>query len=433
MDPRIPVSKVENITYPGKDDPAASEVKAGMLERKSKYLKSYTPGWSVLIISRVWNVSLTSRRYVLSATHLHEFKSPDRISTQTPVMSLPLSDQKLGSHSNSDSSSHKFMLKGRQSGGMHKSHAWVFRAESYDTMMAWFSDIKTLTEKSGVERDAFIRRTHARSVSGGSHKAGSISDGSALDEDEADHVPYSAQASQAELPKEEQKPQRPNPGGRFPSLLSINRDSQVPLSPSSTSENSGDREVVAAASALPGAGLMASNTAKQSHHQKLASGEGFDGSNEAPVMSDTYSPVEPKQTPFSSTAVQHLQQGQRHSGNYGDWMAPVAAGAGSVGAGAAGVEAQRSREQKQEDQPGLQAVEGHLTNQHVENATIPISQSATGAASGPAAEHAANPAAPIKNLADRPPLDSQPSGTSLGQMHVPGEFPPPSRTTTQQM
>ena len=45
VDPRYPVRHVENIHYPGKDDPAASEVKAGMLERKSKYLKSYTPGW----------------------------------------------------------------------------------------------------------------------------------------------------------------------------------------------------------------------------------------------------------------------------------------------------------------------------------------------------------------------------------------------------
>lgn len=45
VDPKIPIRKVENISYPGKDDPAACEVKAGMLERKSKYLKSYTPGW----------------------------------------------------------------------------------------------------------------------------------------------------------------------------------------------------------------------------------------------------------------------------------------------------------------------------------------------------------------------------------------------------
>ena len=45
VNPRLPVRRVENIHYPGRDNPAASEVRAGMLERKSKYLKSYTPGW----------------------------------------------------------------------------------------------------------------------------------------------------------------------------------------------------------------------------------------------------------------------------------------------------------------------------------------------------------------------------------------------------
>lgn len=45
VDPKVPVRRVEHIHYPGKEHPAASEVRAGMLERKSKYLKSYTPGW----------------------------------------------------------------------------------------------------------------------------------------------------------------------------------------------------------------------------------------------------------------------------------------------------------------------------------------------------------------------------------------------------
>jgi hypothetical protein len=45
VDPRVSLRSVENITYPGKDHPAAAEIRAGMLERKSKYLKSYTTGW----------------------------------------------------------------------------------------------------------------------------------------------------------------------------------------------------------------------------------------------------------------------------------------------------------------------------------------------------------------------------------------------------
>lgn len=48
VDPKSPVRQVSHITYPGKDHPAAIEVRSGMLERKSKYLKNYTPGWYVI-------------------------------------------------------------------------------------------------------------------------------------------------------------------------------------------------------------------------------------------------------------------------------------------------------------------------------------------------------------------------------------------------
>ncbi|USP73370.1 hypothetical protein yc1106_00644 [Curvularia clavata] len=219
VDPDIPLRKLEDIQYPGKYHPATTEVRAGMLERKSKYLKSYTPGW-----------------YVLSPTHLHEFKSADRIYTQPPVMSLYLPDQKLGSRSQPGSSSHKFVIKGRQAGSMHRGHTWVFRAETYDTMVAWFEDIKALTEKSGEERNAFVRR-HAsvRSTSAGSARSAS-SDGG-LEEDEADAVPFSANQSLQEqtMEKSPARPSRPSPGGRFPSDLMVNRNLQAPLSPSSGS------------------------------------------------------------------------------------------------------------------------------------------------------------------------------------------------------
>lgn len=175
-----------------------------------------------------------SARYVLSPTHLHEFKSADRIYSQPPVMSLFLPDQKLGSHSQPGSSSHKFMLKGRQTGSMHRGHSWVFRAETYDTMMAWYEDIKSLTEKTGEERNAFVRK-HARSISGGSMKASSVSGDSGLEEDEADQVPYSASASTTKDAEQEEPPKRPQPGGRFPSDVHVNRHLQAPLSPSSDS------------------------------------------------------------------------------------------------------------------------------------------------------------------------------------------------------
>jgi hypothetical protein len=151
-------------------------------------------------------------------------------------MSLYLPDQKLGAHSQPDSSSQKFILKGRQTGGIHRGHSWVFRAESYDTMLAWYDDIKNLTEKTGEERNRFVRG-HSRSFS--SRSAASTS---SFEDDEADQIPYSAEAAAAlrrttsgtsstggMYPEEE----RPQPGGRFPSDVQIRTDLPVRLSGSS--------------------------------------------------------------------------------------------------------------------------------------------------------------------------------------------------------
>jgi hypothetical protein len=124
-------------------------------------------------------------------------------------MSLYLPDQKVGSHSQQGSSSHKFMVKGKQSGSMHKGHNWVFRAETYDTMMAWFEDMRVLTETSGEKRNDFVRK-HARSFSGTSDRGTVSSDG--MEEDEADAVPYSADAASLPSGSQEQKHQRPQPG-----------------------------------------------------------------------------------------------------------------------------------------------------------------------------------------------------------------------------
>jgi hypothetical protein len=207
------------------------------------------------------------------------------------------------------------MLKGRQTGGMHRGHAWVFRAESYDTMMAWFADIKELTEKSGKERDAFVRRSHARSVSGGSMKAQSIggsSDGG-LEEDEADAQPYSSEQSvrgastasaAGQAPNQQygrdmqsgegiysygderldaagwRPPQRPSPGGRFPSDLNVHRGLQAPLSPSSgESSTERDRDTIAAAGALPGSDMpLVQSEAKQQDSEHIAIHSGNENS-----------------------------------------------------------------------------------------------------------------------------------------------------------
>ncbi|KAK8053395.1 hypothetical protein PG996_012696 [Apiospora saccharicola] len=251
VNPDIPVRSPEHIHYPGRDHYASQEIRAGLLERKSKYLKSYTAGW-----------------YVLSPTHLHEFKSADK--SGPPVVSLYLPEQKLGSHSTEGGSSNKFILKGRQTGTMHRGHTWVFRAESHDTMMAWYEDIKALTEKSPEERSTFVRG-HARTLSRSSQRSLS-SDGMVDDEDEEPFVSHENAAAVVASPgsRQDSTSNRPQPGGRFPSDLQVNaqRGMQVPHSPSDASSGfldneyahgvstngnvTNDYEAVAAASPLPG-------------------------------------------------------------------------------------------------------------------------------------------------------------------------------------
>lgn len=271
VDPRVPLRNVESITYAGKDHPAAAEVRAGMLERKSKYLKSYTPGW-----------------YVLSPTHLHEYKSADRVAWQTPVMSLYLPEQKLGSHSQEDSSSHKFMLKGRQTGAMHRGHSWVFRAESHETMMSWYEDIESLSNKTGEARNAFVRR-HVRSISGMSTNS------EAMEDDEADRTPYSAES--VVLGQDRPVSASRQPGGAFPSDVQIDRHLQAPLSPSS-GDSSGGRDMIAVAGSYPEGSTLQDNSRFYSHDGDGASSQ---------VATD--SPADrPKITP--------------HDSYYGDWIGP---------------------------------------------------------------------------------------------------------------
>ncbi|KAI1826312.1 hypothetical protein F4861DRAFT_101870 [Xylaria intraflava] len=245
VDPETPVRTVEHIHYPGQDHFACQEIRAGLLERKTKYLKSYTAGW-----------------YVLSPTHLHEFKSADK--TGAPVMSLYLPEQKLGSHSTKGGSSNKFLLKGRQTGAVHRGHTWVFRAESHDTMMAWYEDIKALTEKSPEELSNFVRGHHARAYSRASQRSAS-SDGMV---DEDDDVPFSADpAVSAPSPRHDSLQNKQHSGGRFPSDLQINAPrgfsspapGSVEIEPVARGSfvNSGDPDhgMIAAAAVLPGSGV----------------------------------------------------------------------------------------------------------------------------------------------------------------------------------
>ncbi len=101
-------------------------------------------------------------------------------------------------------------------------------------MMAWYDAIRNLTQKTGEERNAFVRQ-HARSISAASQTAASVDSDGALDEDEADAVPYSANPSTMDGTTQKKPVERPQPGGRFPSDLQLGRSSRSARSPSSAS------------------------------------------------------------------------------------------------------------------------------------------------------------------------------------------------------
>lgn len=204
-------------------------------------------------------------------------------------MSLYLPEQKLGSHSQEDSSSHKFMLKGRQTGAMHRGHSWVFRAESHETMTSWYEDIESLISKTGEARNAFVRR-HVRSVSGMSTNS------EVMEDDEADQTPYAAGA--AVLAQERPTSAR-QPGGAFPSDVQIDRHLQAPLSPSSGDSSAG-RDAIAAAGSYPdGTGALQDNSRFYSNHEI-----------------NNASPQVASQSPASQPRM------SRHDSYYGEWIGP---------------------------------------------------------------------------------------------------------------
>jgi hypothetical protein len=99
VDPSIPVRTFKDIDYPGMNQ--ITLIRSGRLERKSKYLKSYSSAF-----------------YILTAVgYFHEFKNSNMGDLQ---VSLFLPSCKLGGHSSLSDKSHKFALKGSQSSAMHR-------------------------------------------------------------------------------------------------------------------------------------------------------------------------------------------------------------------------------------------------------------------------------------------------------------------------
>lgn len=140
IDPELPMRHLRDISYKHQYDPLTYKVLCGFLERRSKFLKSYSRGF-----------------YVLTPSFLHEFKTCDRKKDLFPVMSLSLSDCTVAEHSKKDSADFKFILHAKQNGIIHRGHNWVFRVDSYDSMMEWFRCIKKLTTMgNSIEKSRWV-------------------------------------------------------------------------------------------------------------------------------------------------------------------------------------------------------------------------------------------------------------------------------------
>jgi hypothetical protein len=337
-----------------------------------------------------------------------------------------------------------------------------------------YEDIKTLTETSPQERTAFVRQ-HARSVSGTSQRAGSISSDGIVDEE--DDEPFSGANSGIVNPgpKQDVVSRRPQPGGRFPSDIAVDtlstRGLQAPLSPSSGSSGFGDVQDrnVAATSGLPASGVgkyYAVEDPTSPTHAALVNQEAEkDGIN-----------------PYTSQPIQqNVDHNQQHHSfsNRGaaDGLEVAGAGVGGAALGAAGLAAYHHYEEDQDDnyrqQQGEQAARevaivaapDTLQNQYAEQAAreaatisapdtvqdqyaqqaaseaaIIAAPDATnsnhsnavmsgGRSHGDLAQNAINPIeTALKPLTEdsRPILaagQSHRSVQTISQLHVPGEYP----------
>ena len=405
-------------------------------------------------------------------------------------MSLYLPEQKLGNHSELDSSSHKFMLKGRQSGSMHRGHSWVFRAETHDTMLAWFSDIKELTEKRGEARNEFVRRTHSRSLSGNSLKPASTHSSEAgIEDDEADQQAFSGEQSVRGQSLADGMPmaagvgagavggavlandvrgddrsaagwrppqQRPSPGGRFPSQVDMQRGQQVPTSPSSGVGS--DRDVIAAAGALPGSGVPFVNDGNPQSHTDLQR-----TINDVPgpaVINSTPAPAPAPalyQTPVHQTNI--TAPNHQANSEYGEWMAPmgVAAGAGGAVIGAAAMHHhQGHRDPAQPEGQLIEAVDNSERQMEAASpvpaygtssvpipvvaSTVPVTRSrgVTESTEAPTMASRLAPTvstdaptlssietAPTEYSSVRPAVKTSKSVTTISDLDMPGKFPHP--------
>ena len=158
LDPETPLRNPATIVYPKRNDPAASPVHSGYIERRKRFTRTYHEAFYVLT----------------PAGFLHEYPTsdPTHIGTHTPAFSLFLPACTLGPPSSSSARSHKFHIEGTKDGmGLvggrsirrsvmsikSSSHAWAFRARSREDMMEWWNDIRMLCARYLVASEQIER------------------------------------------------------------------------------------------------------------------------------------------------------------------------------------------------------------------------------------------------------------------------------------
>lgn len=261
-------------------------------------------------------------------------------------------------------------------------------------MLAWRDDIQNLIDKTGDERNAFVRRTtsHRRSASTGSARSFS-SGGGDLDEDEADAVPFSATQSLVGQPHEAEPQSRPSPGGRFPSDIQVDRHLQTTRATSSRSSSEVGLDVTTASGGLQGSypPYMAADSAHDSVHQGYynqasADANPYEYNPNRAYQQSAPPPLQQQDSYFEKNPPQHFAQethqpydhvppantapeiyqpqprknfvpppepSDRPLSNYGDWMSPAAGAVGGAAAGALGADAyHRYQQGQQQQQPG---------------------------------------------------------------------------------
>lgn len=204
-------------------------------------------------------------------------------------------------------------------------------------MMAWYEDIKNLTEKTGEARNAFVRR-RAPSLSGsvGYYRPSIDSERAlAVEDDEADGTPYmadrhalsSSSAAQSHRGDEhehenwrQQQQRSSQAGGRIPGEIKTNtgtsRHIRSPSSPNSpNSPQSSERKSLDHRHSLVSSRTRASTVGTSLNNE----GGGQASNNVGANMADGY--YMPPAAPPGNTSPDG--GGGRPSRGYGEWMTPL--------------------------------------------------------------------------------------------------------------